>query len=175
MEDRGNTIALLMEEAQRELAMLASDTLGAQAFLGQFGRGGLDRRERRELRDLIETSPLPYMIIDPRPGLRIVDMNETFAAETITKRHRAAGEKLFDVFPDNPADIAANGMSRLYESIRQASQTGKTHAMAVQRYDVRDEAGRFVERYWRPTNTPIFDDAGRLLYLLHYSEVVTPR
>jgi hypothetical protein len=45
--------------------------------------------------------------------------------------------------------------------------------MKVQRYDVRDAAGDFAERHWRPINTPIFDDTGRLLYLLHHVADVT--
>ena len=39
--------------------------------------------------------------------------------------------------------------------------------MAIQRYDVRDPSGAFIERLWQPINTPIFDDKGRLIYVLH--------
>jgi hypothetical protein len=45
--------------------------------------------------------------------------------------------------------------------------------MAIQRYDIRDPDGQFVERYWQPVNTPIFDESGRLIYLLHWVEDVT--
>lgn len=174
MEDRGN-IASLLEETRRELAVFASDSMGAQTFFGQFEHTGLTRRERRELRDWVEGTAMPHMVIDPRPGLRIIDINEAYAQATITDRGRAPGEKLFDVFPDNPLDPGADGVSNLYESIRQAAQSGRMHTMAVQRYDVRDHNGCFVRRYWQPTNTPIFDDAGRLLYILHHGNPVTPR
>ena len=174
MEAPGNAIAALMEETRREIAILASDTLGTQTYPGQFGSSGLNRHKRQRLRDLIESSPLPYMVVDPRPGLRILDINDAFAAATLSRRDRAAGDKLFNVFPDNPADPAATGVRNLYESLQTATRSGRTHSMAIQRYDVRDSAGCFVERYWRPTNTPIFDDNGRLLYLLHYSEAVSP-
>lgn len=174
MEAQGNAIVALMEETRREIAILTSDMLGTQTFLGQFGSKGLNRHELRRLRDLVESSPLPFMAIDPRPGLRILDINDAFAVATLSRRNRAAGDKLFNVFPDNPADPAATGVRNLYESLQTATRSGRTHSMAVQRYDVRDNAGCFVQRHWRPTNIPIFDDSGRLLYLLHYSETVSP-
>ena len=107
------------------------------------------------------------MVIDPRPGLHIVDINDAYAAATLTARAKAAGGKLFDVFPDNPDDPDADGVSNLYESIQRAANRGEPHTMMLQRYDVRDAGGQFVRRYWRPVNTPVFDDAGRLVYILH--------
>jgi pimeloyl-ACP methyl ester carboxylesterase len=80
---------------------------------------------------------------------------------------------LFDVFPDNPSDVQANGVANLYASLRMAAQTGRPHEMPVQRYDIRDSSGRFVERHWRPINTPILDDESRVVVLLHQVEDVT--
>lgn len=156
-----------LEATRRELTLLASDMMGAQSYLGQFDEVRLSRAERRQLREMIETTGSPYMVIDPRPGLRIIDTTESYAAATLTDRYRTAGEKLFDTFPDNPDQQDANGVSNLYESIQKAAQSGQAHTMAVQRYDVRDETGLFVPRYWRPVNIPILDEAGRLLYILH--------
>ncbi|MGY8706141.1 hypothetical protein RAD16_10420 [Bradyrhizobium sp. 18BD] len=45
--------------------------------------------------------------------------------------------------------------------------------MAVQRYDIRDPDGTFRERYWQPINSPIRDEDGRLVFLLHHVEDVT--
>jgi PAS domain-containing protein len=158
-----------LEETRRELALFASDMMGAQSYVGQFRRRGSPLTERRLFRDLIEAAPLPYMVIDPRPGLHIVDVNDAYAAATLTGRSQVAGAKLFDVFPDNPADPRADGVSNLYESIQRAAQRGQPHAMTLQRYDVRDAGGAFVERYWRPVNTPVFDEGGRLAYILHFA------
>jgi hypothetical protein len=38
---------------------------------------------------------------------------------------------------------------------------------------VRDAQGNFVQRYWRPRNTPIYDENGKLLFLLHEADDVT--
>jgi hypothetical protein len=90
-------------------------------------------------------------------------------------RLRIAGDRLFDVFPDNPDDPLADGVSSLFRSLTIATETGRRHTMAVQRYDVRDPDGRFVERFWQPENTPLFDEDGRLVALLHHVEDVTGR
>ena len=174
----GASINHIVEETRRELAVFAAEMVGAQAYLGQLARRGgalqLTRAERRRLHDLIDASGDPYMVIDPGPGLHILDVNDAYAAQTLTKRDRVAGDRLFDVFPDNPEMPGADGVSNLFESLQRATQTGQRHVMARQRYDVRDAHGGFVERHWLPSNTPVFDDRGSLLYVLHYAVQVTP-
>lgn len=166
--------AMSHEDMRRELALLASEMMGAQSYAGQYGGAiHLTRLERNVLRDTTEAEDCPYMIIDPRPGLHIVDVNDLYATATLTSRSRIAGDKLFDVFPDNPDTPGASGIGNLYESIQRAAQSGEPHAMAIQRYDVRDAAGNFVRRHWRPVNTPVLDDDGRLLYILHSARELT--
>lgn len=175
---RGAAVDSLMAATRRELAILSADLMGAQSLVGQFGVGhgsaGPVRRDRRLFREMIENAPLPYMVIDPRPGLHIVDMNEAYAGATMTSRRKAAGEKLFEIFPDNPDDPAADGVGNLFESIQRAAQNGRPHTMAIQRYDVQESDGRFVEKHWRPVNIPIFDETGRLAFVLHHAMDVTP-
>ncbi len=79
----------------------------------------------------------------------------------------------FDIFPDNPDDALADGVSNLFASLRTVVKTGQAHAMAVQRYDIRDSRGQFVERRWQPINSPIHDRDGILIYILHHVEDVT--
>jgi PAS domain-containing protein len=160
-----------MEATQRELALFAANMIGAQRYVGQFSGGRAGRldsaAERRLFRDMIEQSTEPHLVIDPGAGLHIIDINDAYAAATLTERARAVGARLFDVFPDNPGDPGANGVSNLYESIRTVAQSGRSHRLGVQRYDIRDPSGRFVTRYWRPINFPVFDDSGRLRYIVH--------
>jgi hypothetical protein len=160
-----------LREAQRELAALEALALGAQRYPTQFGRASSS--DRSLFRDFVEGSTGAYLIIDPRPGLHIVDINEAYGAATMTQRGRIAGEKLFDVFPDNPELSDADGVNNLFASLRLAAQTARPHAMAIQRYDIRDASGHFVERYWRPVNTPILNEDQQLVWLLHHVEDVT--
>jgi hypothetical protein len=86
-----------------------------------------------------------------------------------------ADERIFDVFPDNPDFPNADGVSNLSSSLRIASETGKPHAMKVQRYDVRDLSGNFVVKYWRPLNTPMFDENDRLIYVVPHVRTLRRR
>ncbi|MGN6356136.1 MAG: PAS domain-containing protein [Novosphingobium sp.] len=175
---RGLAVDSLMASTRRELSLLSADLMGAQALVGQFGPGDGSRpparADRRLFRNIIENSTELYMVLDPRAGLHIVDINEAYAAQTLVSRRRTPGEKLFDVFPDNPDLHDADGVGNLFESLQRTAQSGRPHTMAVQRYDVQDADGRFVEKHWRCTNIPIFDDKGRLTFLLHHAQDVTP-
>jgi PAS domain-containing protein len=113
------------------------------------------------------------MLLDPGPGLQIVDINTAYAEATLTDRDSVVGRSLFEVFPDNPDEPLADGVSNLYASLRTVAQTGRAHAMAVQRYDICDPDGSFIERHWQPINSPIHDENGRLAFLLHHVEDVT--
>lgn len=166
-----------METARREAAMLACDLMGAQRFAGELGKigflQGILRTRRSHLRDMVEQSSLATILLDPRPGLRIVDSNLPHSTVTMANPRRIAGQKLFLEFPDNPSLGTANGVSNLFESLQKVAFTRQAHSLAVQRYDVRDADGMFVERYWRARNSPIFDENGKLLYLVHQIEAVT--
>ena len=113
------------------------------------------------------------MLLDPGPGLHIVDINDAYGRATFTNRNDVVGRSLFEIFPDNPDDELADGVSNLYASLRTVVRTGQPHAMAVQRYDIRDLQGQFVERHWQPINSPVHDGDGLLIYLLHHVEDVT--
>jgi PAS domain-containing protein len=166
------TVQALLISARRELATLDAVQLGTQldARLPAKGHSG---SVVGSFRDQFEKSPHLYLAVDPRPGLHIVDINDAHAQATMTNRVAVAGRPLFEVFPDNPDLPDADGVSNLYASLRAVADSGRPHAMPIQRYDIRDPDGRFVERYWRPLNSPVFDAEGRLVYLLHHVEDVS--
>jgi PAS domain-containing protein len=128
---------------------------------------------KEHLQPEFDASAHPYMLIDPGPGLKIVDINDAYAKATFINRNDVVGKSLFDIFPDNPEDALADGVSNLFSSLATVAQTGKPHAMPIQRYDIRDPNGEFVRRHWQPINTPICDSHGHLVFLLHHVEDVT--
>jgi hypothetical protein len=144
-----------------------SDTGRVQALLActghPFSSWSGSQREDQEF----EQSARSLLLIDPRPGLNIVDANKTHVEATMIDREKVIGKRLFEVFPANPGDPIETGVTNLFASLNWVIETGKPHAMAVQRYDVRNPAGIFVERHWQPLNTPIFDDQGKLTLILH--------
>ena len=171
------TLRSLLLSAQRDLAFLDASELGAGGDPARSG-GARDPFNRNlasvtHFEREFAGSPKPYMAVDAGPGLHILIINDAYAHATMITPARVLGKPLFEIFPDNPDDPSADGVSSLYASLRIAGETRKPHAMEVQRYDVRAPDGLFVERYWRPLNTPMLDADNRLLYLLHHVEDVT--
>jgi serine phosphatase RsbU (regulator of sigma subunit) len=109
------------------------------------------------------------------PDLVYADANEEFLRLSGRTREQLIGQYLFDVFPDNPNDPAANGMRNLAASLHRVMATGERDTMALQRYDVQyvDRPGVWDERYWSPVNAPVLGEDGRVVLLLHRVEEVT--
>jgi signal transduction histidine kinase len=123
---------------------------------------------------LLEAAPGPFLILTP--DLMIAGVNEAYLQATMTKREDIVGRGLFDVFPDNPNDPAPTGVRNLRASLDRVRERRTADTMAVQKYDIRrpeSAGGGFEERFWSPTNVPVFDEQGRLAYIIHHVEDVT--
>ena len=123
---------------------------------------------------LFESTLGLYLVL--KPDLTIVAVSDAYLNATMTKREDIVGRGLFDVFPDNPDDPAANGVSNLRASLERVLRNRTSDAMAVQKYDIRrpdSEGGGFTERYWSPVNSPVLNGGGEVLYILHRVEDVT--
>ncbi len=170
-------VQALLLAAQRDLAVVDSKNAGAYSGAVRAARArhfsGQYPPDTPQFEAHFKTAREPYMLVDPGPGLRIVDINAAYAAVTMVAREAVVGRGLFDVFPDNPDDSLADGVNNLFTSLRIVAETGEAHRMPVQRYDVRNGDGVFIERHWQPINTPIFDEDGHLRYILHHVEDVT--
>src|SRR5438552_1062570 len=127
-----------------------------------------------DFRKLFESAPGLYLVL--KPDLTIVAVSDAYLNATMTKREPIMGRHLFDVFPDNPDDPSATGVQNLRASLGRVLKDRRGDAMALQKYDIRrpaEEGGGFEERYWSPFNSPVFDDAGDLAYIIHRVEDVT--
>jgi PAS domain S-box-containing protein len=123
---------------------------------------------------VFESAPDAYLLLAPdAPRFTMVAANETRLRVTMTRREDVIGRPLFEVFPDNPTDRGATGVRNLRASLDEVLRTGKPHRMALQKYDIRRPDGAFEERYWDPLNSPVFDDRGALIYIIHRVEDVT--
>jgi PAS domain-containing protein len=170
-----HTLQALLSAAKRELAILSSTLAGADVLPFEDRRRRLldAQAVREQFQSEFDNSKHPYMLLDPSAGLNIVDNNDAYAEATFTDRSVVVGKSLFELFPDNPDNVLADGVSNLYTSLQTVALTGQPHAMAIQRYDIRGLTGEFVERHWQPINTPIRDKDGHLIFLLHHVEDVT--
>lgn len=120
---------------------------------------------------LFDNLPTPVLVLSP--DWTIVGANQERLRVTGTELADQIGRYLFDVFPDDPNDVQADGVSNLTASLQRVARTNATDVMPVQRYPVRNAAGQFIERWWQPINTPVLSDTGELAYILHRVEDVT--
>src|SRR3954453_4704900 len=94
-----------------------------------------------DFRALFEATPGLYLVLDPE--LRIVAASDAYLEATMTRRDQIMGRGIFDVFPDNPEDPEATGVSNLSASLNRVRRQLAPDTMAVQRYDIQrpDEEG----------------------------------
>src|SRR4029453_12986527 len=119
-----------------------------------------------DFRALFEAAPGLYLVLDP--DLRIVAASCAYLEATMTRREQIVGRGIFEVFPDNPDDPEATGVSNLSASLDRVRKGRGPDTMAVQKYDIKrpePEGGGVEERYWSPKNTPVLDDRGELTYI----------
>jgi hypothetical protein len=169
-------LARMLLQSERELALLSAqrDGVDVPAARRTMTRiAGALELYLQQFKDKLLRSERLLLVIDAGPGLPIIDASEAYVAATMTRRVDLIGCNLFEVFPDNPDDPSADGVAHLYASLRTAAASAKPHRMPVQKYDVRDGHGVFQERYWQPVNSPVLDDAQRLIALLHEVADVT--
>jgi PAS domain S-box-containing protein len=127
-----------------------------------------------DFRLLFESAPGLYLVLTP--DLTIVAASDAYLSATMTRRETIVGRGLFDVFPDNPDDPAADGVRNLQASFDRVRSDLRPDTMAVQKYDIRrpaERGGGFEERYWSPVNTPVLAAGGALAYIIHRVEDVT--
>ena len=75
-----------------------------------------------DFRALFEAAPGLYLVLDPE--LRIVAASDAYLDATMTRREEIVGRDLFDVFPDNPDDPGADGVSNLAASLERVASAG---------------------------------------------------
>ena len=121
---------------------------------------------RPDFRVLFESAPGLYLVLTE--GLKIVAASDAYLRATMTKRADILGRDLFEVFPDNPHDPAADGVRNLTASLKRVRTLTRHDVMTLQRYDVRDRNGVWQEKYWHPANWPIVEDDGSILALVHH-------
>ncbi|RDV11486.1 PAS domain-containing sensor histidine kinase [Pontibacter diazotrophicus] len=119
---------------------------------------------------------LPELYLVLSTDLYILAVNDAYLKATLTTRENIVGKHVFEAFPDNPDVPDANGVANLNSSLQQVLSTGQPHEMPVQQYDVPrppELGGGFETRYWLPLNTPVLDEEGQVLYIVHQVTNVT--
>jgi PAS domain S-box-containing protein len=150
------------------------DSQGRVVGVSQIARDITERKLeqiRLQFRALFESLPGLYLVLTP--DLKIMAVSDAYLQATMTKREEILGRGLFDIFPDNPHDPTATGVSNLRASLNRVRQNAVSDTMGIQKYAVRRPDGVFEERYWSPINSPVLGLDRRLEYIIHRVEDVT--
>ena len=129
-----------------------------------------------DFRALFESSPGLSLALTP--NLIISAVSEAYLQATMTRREAIVGRPLFDVFPDNPDDPAADGVRNLKASLARVLEKKTPDEMPIQKYDIRrpeSEGGGFEVRYWSPRNIPVLAPDGEVSWIIHNFTDVTRR
>lgn len=124
-----------------------------------------------DFQKIFESVPSLYLILSPE--LTILSTNRSYEEASMKKKEEMIGRNLFEVFPDNPGDINADGVSNLSKSLHSVIKNKKQHTMAVQKYDIQRPDGTFEIRYWCPLNIPVLSSENEIEYIIHRVEDVT--
>jgi PAS domain S-box-containing protein len=131
-------------------------------------------RSEPDFRLLFQSAPGCYLVL--APDLTIIAVSDAYLQATMTKREEILRRGLFDVFPGNPEDPGATGVTNLRASLGRVLAKRQPDTMAIQKYDIRrpeSEGGGFEERYWSPVNSPVLGEDGQVVYIIHRVEDVT--
>ncbi|SKB39611.1 PAS domain S-box-containing protein [Daejeonella lutea] len=123
---------------------------------------------------IIKNLPGNYLILLPNtPHYTIAEVSAAYNVATYSRREDLIGVSVFEAFPDDPNDPAADGVLNLSNSFAEVLETKRNHEMPVQRYPV-PAAGRdsFIEKFWVPVNTPVIVN-DQVLYIIHSVTDVT--
>jgi two-component system sensor kinase FixL len=132
---------------------------------------GVSKTEEPDYRALFAAAPGLYLVLTP--DLTIAGASDAYLKTTMTEREAIVGRGLFDVFPDNPDEAGATGVTNLRSSLMRVARFKRADAMPIQKYDIRRPEGGFEERYWSPLNCPVLDHSGEVRWIIHRVEDVT--
>ena len=107
------------------------------------------------------------------PDFTFVDVNAAHCAMTGVSRDKIIGRPFFAVFPDVTEHFKRTGVSEVRQLFQMVVATKESQESSIFRYDIRDQNGKFIEKYWRTTQYPILNKTGAVTYILQSSHDAT--
>lgn len=125
---------------------------------------------------LFESLPHLVLVLSPGPDYIMLAANEGRLRGTNSRREDCIGRSIFEVFGRNPDEESEFGAGVLRASFERVIRTRQPDRMAVTKYDIPrlpSEGGGFEIRYWSPLNTPVLNEQGEVIYIIHQTQDVT--
>ena len=112
------------------------------------------------------------ILLSDSPVYTILAVSNDFVTTSGRSREEVIGKSHFEIFPENPSG-SSSGVHSLKDSFNYILQHKTSHSLPLVRYDIPDGKGGFLEKYWKSTNAPVFNQKGEVAYVIHTSEDVT--
>lgn len=130
-----------------------------------------------DLPRIFDALPGLYLALTP-PEFVVVAASDAILRAVNLRRDQLVGRRVFDVLPDGPVDPEAPGFRAWNASLHRVVETKEPHTMGLTKYSVprlEAEGSGFEEKYWEPSNFPVFGDDGEIAYVVHHTVDVTER
>lgn len=127
-----------------------------------------------DCRLIFNALPGYYLILKPdAPHFTIVTMTDALS-KAMRKNKGDIGKGLFEVFTEDYDNPGCNGVKSLMDSLMVVLETKKPHQMIPLRFDSEShETDDSKIRYWLPVNTPILNENGEIIYIVHAVKDIT--
>ncbi|HEX8182170.1 MAG TPA: ATP-binding protein [Candidatus Saccharimonadales bacterium] len=127
-----------------------------------------------DYQQLFDSLPEGYIAVLPDdPDFTIVAENRVHSRMAMMNPENALGRPLFEVFPDTSEKFQKTGVNDVAESMRRVIATGSPDSMPTIQYDLKDQTGMLVPKYWRLTHHPIFNSDGTLALVYQATKDIT--
>jgi PAS domain S-box-containing protein len=126
------------------------------------------------LRRMFVAVSAPLVVMAPdEPSFTIIDANDAYLRETMRRREDIVGKSVFEAFPANPDEPAADSLPLLLASLQEALASKSPQQMKLLKYDIPTPEGGFDERWWSATNTPVLGHQGQVEAIIQHTQDVT--
>ena len=124
-------------------------------------------QDEPDFRALFEGLPGLYLVFDAH--LVAVAVSQAYLEATGTRRDALLGRPLQEIFPEAPYQPGIPSGTDLLASVRKVLSTGQPDAMELLQRDLpKPEAeGGFEAHYWTPHNTPLRNERGDIVWVVH--------
>lgn len=107
------------------------------------------------------------------PRFTVLAVTEGVEAVSGRSGLQLIGKGLFESFPENPDNPAADGERTGIASLQSVLAHKEEHRLPLQRYDLPDGKGGYREQWWSVVNRPVIDEAGAVQFIIHTSMNIT--
>lgn len=165
--DNPNYLRSLVRHYRKEMTLLDAGEYGAFGALRHESNTEGDGNcvDPAELVDHDIQMDLPTIILDPRPGLKILFINKAFTRETGLSRGKLLGRPVYDAFPENPKALEYECITNTFDAVNHVSRLKTPQTLTHQRYDFCNSKGIFTECYWRMEFRPLLGSNDEVVFI----------